>query len=526
MLSIYKKEFGESNENVDSSVASPPDSPISTSAVVPDIDEIAAQAETMFAGRKEKNAVQLDDEGGRIFLRVLIHLIMHDYPPLLSGALHLLFKHFSQRAEVLQAFKQAACVLHGQGQGLRFGSGECDAKGPPPLSERQPASIHLSFSCSKRPPALGAPRPAESNLRWEQQPAEQGASREEEEEEGLGSVCPRKGCSVELVQLLVSNQDVENYKQIKTDLDQLRLTVEKSELWVDKNSSYESGELGESQVKGGDEPIEESSILSPVQDGSKKPQIDSNKSNNYNIVMEILIRLSKLCVQNKKGRNQQQRLLKNMGAHCVVLDLLQIPYEKTDEKMNEVMNLAHMFLQNFCRGNPQNQILLHKHINLFLTPGLLEAETMRHIFTNNYHLCNEISERAVQHFVHCIETHGRHVEYLRFLQTIVKADGKYVKKCQDMVMTELVNGGEDVLVFYNDRASFPILLQMMCSERDRVDENGALAYHITLVELLAACTEGKNVYTEIKCNSLLPLDDIVRVVIHDDCIPERFVPKA
>uniref|UniRef100_A0A8D2LXR1 Inositol 1,4,5-trisphosphate receptor n=1 Tax=Varanus komodoensis TaxID=61221 RepID=A0A8D2LXR1_VARKO len=395
MLSIYKKEFGESNENVDSSVTSPPDVPTITSAVVPDIDEIAAQAETMFA---EKNAVQLDDEGGRTFLRVLIHLIMHDYPPLLSGALQLLFKHFSQRAEVLQAFKQ--------------------------------------------------------------------------------------------VQLLVSNQDVDNYKQIKADLDQLRLTVEKSELWVEKSSSYESGELGESQ------------------------------SNNYNIVMEILIRLSRLCIQNKKCRNQQQRLLKNMGAHSVVLDLLQIPYEKIDEKMNEIMNLAHMFLQNFCRGNPQNQVLLHKHLNLFLTPGLLEAETMRHIFTNNYHLCNEISERVVQHFVHCIETHGRHVEYLRFLQTIVKADGKYVKKCQDMVMTELVNGGEDVLVFYNDRASFPILLQMMCSERERVDESGPLVYHITLVELLAACTEGKNVYTEIKCNSLLPLDDIVRVVTHDDCIPE------
>uniref|UniRef100_A0A803SWF9 Inositol 1,4,5-trisphosphate receptor n=1 Tax=Anolis carolinensis TaxID=28377 RepID=A0A803SWF9_ANOCA len=390
MLSIYKKEFGENNENTDNSLSLP-----------------NLFISFGFLCRKEKNAVQLDDEGGRTFLRVLIHLIMHDYPPLLSGALHLLFKHFSQRAEVLQAFKQ--------------------------------------------------------------------------------------------VQLLVSNQDVDNYKQIKADLDQLRLTVEKSELWVEKSSSYESGELGESQTKGSDEP---------------------NESNNYNIVMEILNRLSKLCVQNKKCRNQQQRLLKNMGAHSVVLDLLQIPYEKTDEKMNEIMNLAHLFLQNFCRGNPQNQVLLHKHLTLFLTPGLLEAETMRHIFTNNYLLCNEISERVVQHFVHSIETHGRHVEYLRFLQTIVKADGKYVKKCQDMVMTELANGGEDVLVFYNDRASFPILLQMMCSERERVDESGSLAYHITLVELLAACTEGKNVYTEIKCNSLLPLDDIVRVVTHDDCIPE------
>lgn len=77
---------------------------------------------------------------------------------------------------------------------------------------------------------------------------------------------------------------------------------------------------------------------------------------------------------------------------------------------------------------------------IFTTPAfhqLLEAETMRHIFMNNYQLCNEISDRVVHHFVHCIETHGRHVQYLRFLQTIVKADGKYVKKCQDKVMTEV-----------------------------------------------------------------------------------------
>ena len=32
----------------------------------------------------------------------------------------------------------------------------------------------------------------------------------------------------------MSNEDVENYKQIKSDLDELRLLVEKSELWVFK----------------------------------------------------------------------------------------------------------------------------------------------------------------------------------------------------------------------------------------------------------------------------------------------------
>lgn len=61
----------------------------------------------------ELSAVELDDEGGRTFLRVLIHLIMQDYPPLVSGSLQLIFKHFSQRAEVLQAFKQVSTARSG-----------------------------------------------------------------------------------------------------------------------------------------------------------------------------------------------------------------------------------------------------------------------------------------------------------------------------------------------------------------------------------------------------------------------------
>lgn len=62
---------------------------------------------------------------------------------------------------------------------------------------------------------------------------------------------------------------------------------------------------------------------------------------------------------------------------------------------------------------------------------------MQHIFMNNFQLCSEINERVVQHFVHCIETHGRNVQYLKFLQTIVKAENKFIKKCQDIVMAEV-----------------------------------------------------------------------------------------
>ncbi|XP_055770726.1 inositol 1,4,5-trisphosphate receptor type 1 isoform X1 [Salvelinus fontinalis] len=428
LLCIFKREFDESNSQSDLSIAGTHEGPNNMPGAL-DFEHIEEQAEGIFGGSEENTPLDLDDHGGRTFLRVLLHLTMHDYPPLVSRALHLLFRHFSQRQEVLQAFKQ--------------------------------------------------------------------------------------------VQLLVTSKDVENYKQIKSDLDQLRSIVEKSELWVYKRQGPDEGmDAGEgsaeSQHKKGDS-------NSGSSDKPKKPE--STRSYNYRVVKEILLRLSRLCVQEglsgRKSKKQQQRLLRNMGAHTVVLELLQIPYEKgEDVRMQEIMKLAHQFLQNFCAGNQQNQALLHKHINLFLNPGILEAVTMQHIFMNNFQLCSEINERVVQHFVHCIETHGRNVQYLKFLQTIVKAESKFIKKCQDIVMAELVNAGEDVLVFYNDRASFQTLVTMMRSERDRMDQNSPLMYHIHLVELLAVCTEGKNVYTEIKCNSLLPLDDIVRVVTHEDCIPE------
>uniref|UniRef100_A0A3B5MG84 Uncharacterized protein n=1 Tax=Xiphophorus couchianus TaxID=32473 RepID=A0A3B5MG84_9TELE len=349
---------------------------------------------------------------------------MHNYAPLVSGALQLLFRHFSQRQEVLHTFKQ--------------------------------------------------------------------------------------------VQLLISTLDVENYKLIKADLDRLRTLVEKSELWVEKKSS--GGGDGKKDKKEKGEVRNDTFTFYTHQRGTFSSFKLKSGNENYQNVKEILERLNKMC--SSGVWKKQQRLLKNMGAHKVMLDLLQVSYDKNDVKMQEIIKYTHMFLQKFCMGNQENQALLHKNLNLFLNPGLQEAETVQHIFSNNYQLCSEISESVLQHFIHCLATHGRHVQYLNFLHTIIKAEGKYVKKCQDMIMTELTNAGEDVVVFYNDKASFNTMLELMAESREGVGEKSPLRYHISLVELLAACAEGKNVYTEIKCTSLLPLEDVVRVVTHEDCITE------
>nr|XP_035153488.2 inositol 1,4,5-trisphosphate receptor type 3 isoform X2 [Callithrix jacchus] len=419
LLSVFKKEFVEVFPMQDSGADGTAPAFDSTTANM-NLDRIGEQAEAMFGVGKTSSMLEVDDEGGRMFLRVLIHLTMHDYAPLVSGALQLLFKHFSQRQEAMHTFKQ--------------------------------------------------------------------------------------------VQLLISAQDVENYKVIKSELDRLRTMVEKSELWVDKKGSGKGEEVEAGAAKDKKErPTDEEGFLHPP--GEKS-------SENYQIVKGILERLNKMCGVGEQMRKKQQRLLKNMDAHKVMLDLLQIPYDKGDAKMMEILRYTHQFLQKFCAGNPGNQALLHKHLHLFLTPGLLEAETMQHIFLNNYQLCSEISEPVLQHFVHLLATHGRHVQYLDFLHTVIKAEGKYVKKCQDMIMTELTNAGDDVVVFYNDKASLTHLLDMMKAARDGVEDHSPLMYHISLVDLLAACAEGKNVYTEIKCTSLLPLEDVVSVVTHEDCITE------
>ncbi|KAM7404201.1 hypothetical protein PAMP_011568 [Pampus punctatissimus] len=411
LLSVFKKEFVDVYPMADADATTN----MEHTATI-NLQHIGEQAEAMFGVGKGNSILEVDDEGGRMFLRVLVHLTMHDYPPLVSGALQLLFRHFSQRQEVLHTFKQ--------------------------------------------------------------------------------------------VQLLISAQDVENYKLIKADLDLLRMLVEKSELWVERKSTGGADGKKEKKEKG-EGALEETT--------PKKDKLERS-SENYQKVKEILERLNKMC--SSGVWKKQQRLLKNMGAHKVMLDLLQVSYDQNDVKMQEIIRYTHMFLQKFCMGNQENQALLHKNLSLFLNPGLQEAETVQHIFSNNYQLCSEISESVLQHFIHCLATHGRHVQYLNFLHTIIKAEGKYVKKCQDMIMTELTNSGDDVVVFYNDKTSFNVMLDLMAESREGVGESSPLRYHISLVELLAACAEGKNVYTEIKCTSLLPLEDVVRVVTHEDCITE------
>jgi len=61
---------------------------------------------------------------------------------------------------------------------------------------------------------------------------------------------------------------------------------------------------------------------------------------------------------------------------------------------------------------------------------------VRAMFLDNEPLCSEVSELVIQHYVRAT-ARRRHMQYLKLLQTIMKPKGSLMRKCQDMVMSEV-----------------------------------------------------------------------------------------
>lgn len=347
----------------------------------------------------------------------------------------------------------------------------------------------------------------------------------------------------------------------------MRLLVEQSELWVykKKESNKENEEIVSTSISSQKENAKTiidkslnsklSSILDEhdlvgdqfvLQELDNGPELEQSAIIKYKELYKILYSMIKLCVHEvqlpngtikKKARRNDQRLLRNMGVHNIVLDLTKISYEKLEDKrMKIIMKTAHEFLQNFCFSNPHNQALLHEKIDLTHYPSNeWEAKTATYIFKDNSILLNEINERLIQNFIHALEHQNvdeSKVPYLEFLQTICVLDGHEVKKCQDMIISELMNS--DIMHFSSDKTHIDELCLLMQKHQPQTlneldtsfnststyvnNIHRQLLFHINLIKVLVTCTMGKNTFTEIKCHTILSLEDIEKVVTNKYCL--------
>ena len=78
-----------------------------------------------------------------------------------------------------------------------------------------------------------------------------------------------------------------------------------------------------------------------------------------------------------------------------------------------------------------------------------------------------------------------------------------------------------MLIIYSDSHSIHHLVNLM-EEHTRAQEpiSEALDYHLQLMRLLVACTAGKNAITEIKCQSLIPIENIIKILLLESALVE------
>uniref|UniRef100_A0A0N4X5W5 Inositol 1,4,5-trisphosphate receptor n=1 Tax=Haemonchus placei TaxID=6290 RepID=A0A0N4X5W5_HAEPC len=374
------------------------------------------------------------------------------------------------------------------------------------------------------------------------------------------------------VQLLVSSDDVENYRQVDRDLFILKNLTEKSELWVhgDRHHSIDAKDQEHDKTTKMD--FEEHSlitskgfatdeILKAVVDiidehymGSRKDclrllnQLLISEDRNlaaialqelsdrtpliaYPLIRQILVRLKKLCYKKDRPDSMNQQLLKNMRVYEVVLEFLSIPYDKkNDFEMPRLITLSHEFLRSFCKGNKENQSRLHKFISIEkdAKEGTLKVETVEEaatlvaIFRNNRELASNVSEDLIAHIVNLIEHKSRNAVFLELLQSLVCIYDKEIETSQDKVATEVTARGcaaslFRVFILSNAQQLFSLPRR----DRTRPFPSGRIFYdHSNYFRLLALCTRGKNGSTELKCASEIPMDHIVRVVTSPSCLVE------
>lgn len=62
-------------------------------------------------------------------------------------------------------------------------------------------------------------------------------------------------------------------------------------------------------------------------------------------------------------------------------------------------------------------------------------------------------------------------------------------------------------------------MKRISSKRMSEDDTRLFDSHVNLIQLLTMCCWGKNAFTEIQCQSLIPIAFIIRTVIDEDTLP-------
>ncbi|ESO91009.1 hypothetical protein LOTGIDRAFT_163525 [Lottia gigantea] len=165
-----------------------------------------------------------------------------------------------------------------------------------------------------------------------------------------------------------------------------------------------------------------------------------------------------------------------------------------------------------ARENERVQFYIFERLDVLLEVRVVESDlaiALREVFSGNQNTCLKINPRQIQKVVNrAAELQERGPEFLDLLGMIVKVTGTglTLKRNQAFVMKYIMQNYKKVaFVLDTTQEEREVILTLT----DRVS---TLRYLLSLLDLLAACAEGENMFIESLCQTILPMEDLLWVL--------------
>ena len=243
-----------------------------------------------------------------------------------------------------------------------------------------------------------------------------------------------------------------------------------------------------------------------------------------------------------------QRLCKNLLVHEYALILIK------QRRLNEcqskplymkVLQKTYEFLIKFVHKNPKNQEVLSPYIHSIfyddMEYGVGAAQLIGEIVYENPALPSMNMQAILKKMIDICEATSieKPVKgiFMKYLGYFMKADGKILSLNQIDIITKITSPCQRNLIYlFNTPDELKILDQIVedfKSLKERSEKNveslsplyppcmqftPRLAYSTALLQVFSVATEGKNGVTEVKCQNMMKLNDILELYARADLL--------
>ncbi|XP_071092410.1 inositol 1,4,5-trisphosphate-gated calcium channel ITPR3-like isoform X4 [Haliotis cracherodii] len=237
------------------------------------------------------------------------------------------------------------------------------------------------------------------------------------------------------------------------------------------------------------------------------------------LMSDILDDLAEFChlpMTPDEPHPMNQNILISNGILNILFDILvqdiDVKLLEQYKGMRDIFRKTLYLLKLLAKENDRVQHHIFERLDVLLEVRVVESDlaiALREVFYGNQNTCLKISPRQIQKVVNrAAELREKAPEFLDLLQMIVKVvgTGLTLKRNQAYVMKYIMQNYKK-LAYVLDQSRDE--REKILTDQDRIS---TLRYYLSLLDLLAACAEGENMFIESLCQTILPMEDLLWVL--------------